>query len=59
MSYKTYTKFEEALRANKKMKYMSLVNDINSVKNILEKLFATAMESSQAIVERDYGISSL
>lgn len=59
MAYKSYTKFEEALRVNKKMKYMSLMNDINTVKNVLEKLFTTAMETSQAIAERDYGISSL
>lgn len=59
MAYKSYTKFEEALRVSKKMKYMSLMNDINSVKNFLEKLFAAAIESSQTIAERDYGISSL
>lgn len=29
MAYKSYTKFEEALRVSKKMKYMSLMNDIN------------------------------
>lgn len=51
--------FETALREAKEENFVALKEEISSMECAIEKFFATVLECTSAMTERDFNVSSL